>query len=298
MAAARPAASSSALRASRTSRNIARRQPAVREAARGRRSDVRPLPCPPSAPSIHAAQATTRASRPGRPTTCTPSGSPDGPAPAGTVIAGVPSADHTRLKTGSPVVATSGASPGADGTTQHVDTVEDRSENGPDTRGAARATRRTPRSPLRRPRRASRAAAPGSTPGSAGARPPDSGRSRMSRSCSAPPRARRRRRGARAASRELQPAPAAAAARRREPPSRAAQPAIRGSGRFPPRSGRLRWQLERATRQRADDECRVGDGARDDAHRVEPLRDRLRRRTEASRSSACSRRRRRTPPAG
>ncbi len=36
---------------------------------------------------------------------------------AGTLIAGPPSADQARLKMGSPVVATSGASPGADGTT-------------------------------------------------------------------------------------------------------------------------------------------------------------------------------------
>ncbi len=78
-------------------------------------------PYPASADATHCAQASTWRSAPIRPTICTPSGSPFGPVPAGTVTHGPCNAVQSRLNIGSPVQDRPfGASPGADGGQQHV----------------------------------------------------------------------------------------------------------------------------------------------------------------------------------
>ena len=64
----------------------------------------------------HSAQASAARSCPKPVTTCTPSGRPFGPSPAGTVTQGTCSGVQSELKTGSPVQPSPcGASPGADG---------------------------------------------------------------------------------------------------------------------------------------------------------------------------------------
>ena len=63
--------------------------------------------------STHPAHASSSMSASWRPTSCTPSGSPCGPAPKGRVTQGTPSSVSTRLKSELPVVSSRpGASPG------------------------------------------------------------------------------------------------------------------------------------------------------------------------------------------